>query len=101
MDAQALLETLRHVGAVVTVDGSTLYVGPRSVLTDDLRAEIRACKHEMLAISFCVEHRIKATEQELRDLAREYFATEPLPPPAPPVYADELREVMPAKLQLL
>jgi hypothetical protein len=48
MNAPQLLETLTSRGAVATVEGETLWIEPRDVLTDELRAEIRANKSDLV-----------------------------------------------------
>ncbi len=50
MDALELLGTLEARGAVVELDGVTLLVKPKSVLTDEIRADIRALKPQLLEI---------------------------------------------------
>jgi hypothetical protein len=49
MTASDLLTTLRRHGLVVAADGDVLTVRPRELLTDDLRAAIRAHKRDLLA----------------------------------------------------
>lgn len=50
MQASELLQTLTRYGAVVSAEGNQLAVEPRSVLTDALRAEIRANKSELVVL---------------------------------------------------
>src|SRR5215475_99331 len=49
MTAAHLLTTLRAMGLVVSADGDALIVRPRDLLTDELRAAIRAHKLGLLA----------------------------------------------------
>ena len=49
MTAAELLTTLRDHGLTISADGDALIVRPRDLLTDDLRATIRARKPELLA----------------------------------------------------
>jgi uncharacterized membrane protein len=49
MTAAALLTTLRELGLTITADGDALIVQPRKLLTDELRAAIRANKPAILA----------------------------------------------------
>jgi hypothetical protein len=49
MTATALLTKLRAAGLRVAVDGDALTVRPRELLTDELRAAIRAHKRDLLA----------------------------------------------------
>ncbi len=49
MGASDLLERLRTAGVRVSVEGDALIAEPRTALTDDLRAAIRAHKPELLA----------------------------------------------------
>jgi hypothetical protein len=49
MTATDLLTTLRSKGLTVAADGDALTVGPRELLTDELRAAIRAHKRDLLA----------------------------------------------------
>ncbi len=50
MKALQLLETLAERGATASLNGVALVVKPRDVLTDELRAEIRAQKPALVAI---------------------------------------------------
>jgi hypothetical protein len=50
MNAPQLLETLTARGARLLLDGAALVVKPRDVLTDELRAEIRANKPALLVL---------------------------------------------------
>jgi hypothetical protein len=50
MNAPQLLETLTARGARLLLDGAALVVKPRDVLTDELRAEIRANKSALLVL---------------------------------------------------
>jgi TubC N-terminal docking domain len=50
MDAVILLDTLQAHGAEAVADGDYLRVRPASVLTDELRAEIREHKAELLVM---------------------------------------------------
>lgn len=51
MSASELLERLRATGVTVAAIGDRLRVGgPAAALTDDLLAELRACKPELLAV---------------------------------------------------
>jgi hypothetical protein len=49
MTAANLLTKLRDAGLRVAADGDALNVGPRELLTDELRAAIRAHKRDLLA----------------------------------------------------
>lgn len=49
MTAEDLLATLRERGLIVAADGDALTVRPRELLTDELRAAIRAHKRDLLA----------------------------------------------------
>jgi len=49
MTAADLLRTLRKRGLTVAADSDALTVRPRNLLTDDLRAAIRAHKRDLLA----------------------------------------------------
>ena len=49
MTGAALLEKLRAVGLRIAADGDVLTVGPRELLTEELRAAIRAHKSALLA----------------------------------------------------
>ena len=49
MTAIDILTTLRSKGLTVAADGDALNVGPRELLTDELRAEIRVRKRDLLA----------------------------------------------------
>jgi hypothetical protein len=49
MTATNLLTKLRDAGLRVAADGDALTVRPRELLTDELRAAIRAYKRELLA----------------------------------------------------
>lgn len=49
MTATDLLTKLRDAGLRVAADGDALNVGPRELLTDELRAAIRAHKRDLLA----------------------------------------------------
>jgi hypothetical protein len=49
MTAADLLTRLRAVGLTVNADGDALIVRPRELLTDELRAAIRALKRDLLA----------------------------------------------------
>lgn len=50
MSAADLLARLSAAGLEVTADGAALAVRPASKLTDELRAELRASKPELLAL---------------------------------------------------
>jgi hypothetical protein len=47
--ATDLLTKLRYRGLTIEADGDALTVQPRDLLTDELRAEIRAHKRDLLA----------------------------------------------------
>jgi hypothetical protein len=47
--AASLLAILRDAGLTVAADGDMLIIGPRELLTDELRATIREHKHALLA----------------------------------------------------
>jgi hypothetical protein len=49
MSAADLLTRLRSVGLTVNADGEALTIRPRELLTDELRAAIRAHKRALLA----------------------------------------------------
>jgi hypothetical protein len=49
MTAADLLTALRNRGLTVSADGDALVVQPRELLTDELRAAIRAHKRDLLA----------------------------------------------------
>jgi len=49
MSAADLLTTLRNRGLTVSADGDALTIRPRELLTDELRAAIRAHKRDLLA----------------------------------------------------
>src|SRR5215470_12904392 len=49
MTAADLLTSLRGRGLTLTADGDALVVRPRDLLTDELRAAIRAHKRDLLA----------------------------------------------------
>lgn len=50
MNAPQLLDTLAQRGARLLLDGAALVVKPRDVLTDELRAAIRANKSQLLEL---------------------------------------------------
>ncbi len=50
MQAPELLKLLQEHGAVVTLDGASIVVQPARVLDDDLRAELRRLKPELLVL---------------------------------------------------
>jgi len=50
MASESLLSTLQQRGALLTAEGSTLYVEPCAVLTDVLRSAIRAAKPDLLRL---------------------------------------------------
>jgi hypothetical protein len=50
MDARAVLDELQARGAVATVRDGVLCITPRTAIDDNLRAEIRCCKSELLQV---------------------------------------------------
>jgi hypothetical protein len=95
--ALALLEDLQQRGAMVTAEESTLYVEPRGILTDELRASIQQLKPallEFLTHPPLMQELLKLHPQlnnpaDVAELQR-YFSELPLLPDHTDVYPDEL-----------
>jgi hypothetical protein len=76
MNAPQLLETLTARGARLSLDGAALVIKPRDVLTDALRAEIRANKSALLVL---LQHGDRFAESSAPAISPEAPATEPTP----------------------